>query len=166
MYVVRTLSYIQKIKETHVVIVLEEREILNLVSRDVNDVLETIHNFKIKGYDVALMFSNYDLPFSRDFYSAFDYFVIDSSDSLTIKTSNEKLSNFYAFAEKLIHLHKTIIASNIANWDNVELMIRLGLPILSSDAISEPSEMILPIPQKSLKKIQKILENQGVRYGK
>ena len=166
MYVVRTLSYIQKIKETHVVIVLEEREILNLVSRDVNDVLETIHNFKIKGYDVALMFSNYDLPFSRDFYSAFDYFVIDCSDSLTIKTSNEKLSNFYAFAEKLIHLHKTIIASNIANWDNVELMIRLGLPILSSDAISEPSEMILPIPQKSLKKIQKILENQGVRYGK
>ena len=141
-------------------------EILNLVSRDVNDVLETIRTFKIKGYDVALNFTNYDLPFSRDFYSAFDYFVLDSHESLTIKTSNEKLSNFYAFAEKLVHLRKTIIASDIANWDNVELMIRLGLTIVSSNAISEPSEMILPIPQKSVKKIQKILENQGVRYGK
>ncbi len=166
MYVVRTLSYIPKIKETHIVIVFDEREIINLVSDDVKDVLETIRTFKLKGYDVALTFTNYDLPFSREFYSSFDYFIIDCSESLTIKTSNEKLSNFYAFAEKLVHLRKTIIASNIANWDNVELMIRLGLPIISSNAISEPSEMILPIPQKSIKKIQRVLDTQGVKYGK
>ena len=166
MYVVRTLSYIQKIKETHVVIVFDEQEILNMVSHDVNDVLEIIHSFKIKGYDVALTFTNYDLPFSRDFYAAFDYYIIDSSESLTAKTSAKKLSNFYAFAEKLVHQRKTIIASNVPNWDNVELMIRLGLPIMSSNAISEPSEMILPIPQKSEKKIKRIIENQGVRYGK
>lgn len=165
-YVVRTLSYIPKIKETHVVIIFDEREILNLVSRDVAEALEYIHIFKTRGYEVALNFTNYDLPLSEEFYRSFDYYIVDNSDSLTLKNSNKKLSNFYAFAEKLFHYQKTIIASNLLNWDNVELMLKLGLPIVSSNAISEPSEMIQPIPQKSLKRIAKIIESQGVRYGK
>ncbi len=165
-YVIRTLSYIQKIKETHVVIVFDEQEILNLVSRDVGELLEYVHTFKTKGYEVGINFTNYDLPFSEELYRSFDYYIVDNSVSLTDKTSNNKLSNFYAFAEKLFHYQKTIIASNLINWDNVELMLKLGLPIVSSSAISEPSEMIQPIPQKSLKRIKKIVESQGVRYGK
>ena len=165
-YVIRTLSYIQKIKETHVVIVFDEQEILNLVARDVSELLEYVVSFKTKGYEVGINFKSFDLPFSEEFYRSFDYYIIDNTDSLTAKTSSKKLSNFYAFAEKLFHYQKTIIASNLLNWDNVELMLKLGLPIVSSNSISEPSEMIQPISQKSLKRIKKIVESQGVRYGK
>ena len=45
-------------------------------------------------------------------------------------------------------------------------MIRIGLAIVSSDSVAPTDEMILPISQKSIAKIKKVVQTQGDKYGK
>lgn len=165
-YVIRTLSYIQKIKETHVVIVLNENDLASLPDVDEDELIATLRSFKSKGYEVAMYFTNNGMPFSKKVYASFDFYLVDISQTLFDRNGNRNLSSLRGFAEKLIHYHKTIISTNIPNWDTVELMIRLGLAIVSSEAISPSDEMLLPISQKSVAKIKKVVQSQGDKYGK
>lgn len=165
-YVARTFSYIQKIKESHIVLVFYHTEISHLISYDETNIVEAVRNFKAKGYEVALLFDDYEQPFSKSFYQVFDYYIINAPYSFTDKNGQKQLSNLRVFAEKLLHNNKTIITTNVVNWDNVELLIRIGLGNISSDSIAEGNEMLLPVPPKSISKIKKIVESQGDKYGK
>lgn len=165
-YVIRTLSYIQKIKETHLVICLHESDLVSMVDLDEEELIATLRSFKSKGYEVAIYLTNNEMPFSKKVYACFDFYLLDISQTLFDRNGNRNLSSLRGFAEKLIHYHKTIISTNIPNWDTVELMIRIGLAIVSSDSVAPTDEMILPISQKSIAKIKKVVQSQGDKYGK
>lgn len=165
-YVARTFSYIQKIKESHIVLVFSHNELSHLIARDESNIIDFIHNLKVKGYETALSFDDYEQPFSKSFYQAFDYYIINAPYSFTDKNGQKQLASLRMFAEKLLHNNKNIITTNVVNWDNVELLIRIGLGNISSDVIAEASEMLLPIPHKSITKIKRIVESQGDKYGK
>lgn len=165
-YVIRTLSYIPKIKETHIVICLHESDLVSMVDLDEEELIATLRSFKSKGYEVAIYLTNNDMPFSKKVYACFDFYLLDISQTLFDRNGSRNLSSLRGFAEKLIHYNKTIISTNIPNWDTVELMIRIGLAIVSSDSVAPTDEMILPVSQKSIAKIKKIVQSQGDKYGK
>lgn len=165
-YVIRTLSHIQKNKEIHLVLVLSEAELSSISGLDEDELVNTLRSFKSKGYEVGLLFSSNDMPFSKKVYASFDFYLISIKDTLYDKSGNRTLTQLRGFAEKLIHYHKTIISTNIPTWDAVELMIRLGLSKVTSDTISAYDEMILPVGNRIAQKIKKIVDSQGDKYGK
>lgn len=157
-YVNRTLSHIQNIKNTHVVLIYSEQELCDL-PKDNDDVVVTeIRTFKSKGYEVALELNDNDLTLSSSIYESFDFFMtdVDSNLSLNDKSAQKSLINFRNLIEKLLKYHKPIITTNVSSWNGVELMDKLGITLISSDAISPMDENILPIPAKSIMKIKNL----------
>lgn len=154
-YVNRTLSHISSIKEANIVLVLNEDELLNL-PKDSNDPLvEAIKTLKSKGYEVSLHLNNDETALSSNMYELFDYFLISVSAHITShKTQNRQLPSFQALIEKLLRYNKPIIAVDIPSWSLVEYVIKLGVEVVSSEAISPSDENVLPLNKKAIMKLK------------
>lgn len=157
-FVSRTLSHIQGIKETKVVIVISEKDFLELPSMSTESVIAMITNLRSNGYACALRINdNSDLTLLPAVYEAFDYFVIDSDAELSNRSLN-RLPIFKKLIENLLKFHKILLADNMTSWDSVELLVRLGVEIVSSEVISPSDENVLPIAKKTEMKINKFNE--------
>ena len=152
-YVNRTFAHIANIKTINIVLVYSEAELSNLT--DNTSTITEIKNFKSRGYQVALELEDNDMALANLLYEAFDYFIVDVDDNLKIvKGSQRSLLNFRGLVERLLKYHRPIIAIDVPSWDTVELMNKLGISLISSDAVSGKSENVLPLPSKSLIKIK------------
>lgn len=157
-YVNRTLSHIQNIKNVHIVLCMNEKELCERPDNSEDSFLSEIKVFKSKGYEIALEIDDNDLTLSPLLYNVFDFFVIDVDTNLKLgsKYSQRSLYNFRGLIEKLLKYHRPIIANNVPGWDSVELIEKLGIDLVSSEVISPKDENVMPIPSKSLIKIKNI----------
>lgn len=155
-YVNRTFAHIANIKTIHIVLVYDEEELTNLVDDAVT--IAEIRNFKSRGYGVALELNDNDLTLTSALYDSFDYFIVDVNANLRLgnKSLQRSLLNFRGLVEKLLKYHRPIIAADIPAWDTVELIDKLGISLISSEAVSPSSENVLPISTKSTMKIKSI----------
>lgn len=155
-YVNRTFAHIANIKTIHIVLVYDEEELTNLVDDAVT--IAEIRNFKSRGYEVALELNDNDLTLTSALYDSFDYFIVDVNANLRLgnKSLQRSLLNFRGLVEKLLKYHRPIIAADIPAWDTVELIDKLGITLVSSEAVSPSSENVLPISTKSTMKIKSI----------
>ena len=156
-YVNRTFAHISSIKDANVVLILNEDELLNLPKEN-NDVLvETIKTFKSKGYEVALHLNDNESALPNIVYEAFDYYMISVAAHITnSKSQNRQLPSFQGLIEKLLRYNKSIIAIDIPTWSFVEYVIKLGLEIVSSDAIAPADENVLPLSNKAILKLKEM----------
>src|SRR5574344_1145245 len=154
-YVNRTVSHIPNVKDTHIVLLYSEQELCDLPNESEESVIAEIRTFKSKGYEVALELNDNDLTLSTSIYDSFDFFLIDVDVNLKLdnKSSQKSLYNFTGLVEKLLKYHRPIIAVDIPTWDSVELIYKLGIPLISSEAVSPADENVLPIPPKSITKM-------------
>lgn len=152
----RTLSHIGKIKETRIVLVINENELTDFVDDQGETFLATIRSFKSKGFEVALLFEDNELTCSPLIYESFDIFILSVKGHINRKNASRSMPSFQRLIEKLLHFKKTIIATDIPTWDILELVIKFGVNIVSSEAISPMAENVLPISKKTLDKINKI----------
>lgn len=157
-YANRVLSHIQNIKNLHIVLVLSEEELCEMDKENHDSIIFEIRSFKSKGYEVALELNDNDLTLSSSIYEIFDFYLTDVNLNLNLedKTAQKSLIKFRNLIEKLLKYHKPIITTNISNWNGVELMNKLGISLVSSDAISPMDENILPMPAKSIMKIKNL----------
>ena len=155
-YVNRIFAHIARIKETKIVLVMNERELSDIVDEQNEGFLNTIHQFKTKGFEVALAIDNNELPCKPIIYESFDMFILSVKGHINHKNASTSMPSFQRLIEKLLHYNKVIIATDIPTWDILELVVKFGINIISSEAISPKSENVLPIAKKSLDKIMKI----------
>ena len=153
-YVNRTMSHIQNISDTNIVLVCDENELVDLESID--PFLAAARLFKSKGYEVALAINDNDLTLSPLLYEIFDAYLISVKAHISKKNSARQLPSFQRLIEKLLRYQKTIIATDIPSWDIVELILKFGIGYVSSDVIAPMDENILPISKKSITKIKSI----------
>lgn len=157
-FVSRTLSHIQGIKETKVVIVINEQDFIDLPSMTSESVIAMITNLRSNGYNCALRINDEsNLTLLPKIYEAFDYFIIDSDAQLSNRSMNQ-LPIFQKLIENLLKFHKTLLADNMTSWDSVELLVRLGVEIVSSEVIGASDENVLPIAKKTAMKLDKIID--------
>lgn len=157
-FVSRTLSHIQGIKETKVVIVISEQDFLELPSMSAESVIAMITNVRSNGYPCALKLKDQsDLTLLPKIYESFDYFIIDSDATLGSRSMNQ-LPIFQKLIENLLKFNKILLADNMTSWDSVELLIRLGVEIVSSEVISPADENVLPIAKKTMLKLNRFDE--------
>jgi len=157
-FVARTLSHIQGIKETKVVICISEKDFLDLPSMSTDSIIAMVTNLRSNGYAAALRIDDYsDLTLLPKIYETFDYFIIESDATLSNRSMN-RLPIFQNLIENLLKFNKTLVASNMTSWDSVELLVRLGVEIVSSEVIGASDENVLPISKKAKMKLDKINE--------
>ena len=153
-YVSTTLSRADGVNEINIVLVLSEKDFSNLGDRyEDSEIIDLILSFKSKGYSVALEIDDDILTLKPSLYSVFDFFNLSVASHLEKKNAGTTLPTFQGLIEKLLHYNKPLIALDIDSWDIVELVYRLGVSRICSDAVALPSSNIMPIQKKTLNKI-------------
>lgn len=155
-YINRTMSHIQNIKDTRIVLVCDENELVDLPTESSDSFLSMVRLFKSKGYEVALAINDNDLTLSPVLYESFDAYLISVKAHISRKNNSRQLPSFKRLVEKLLHFQKPIIATDIPSWDIVELILKYGIGLVSSEVIAPMDENILPISKKSITKIKSI----------
>lgn len=154
-YVNRTFSHISSIKEANIVLIFSEPEILDLSTDAMDSTIQLIKTFKSKGYEVALLIDENEAALPSSAYEIFDFFMLSVSAHITNrKLQNRQLPSFQALIEKLLRYNRPILAIDIPTWSLVEYVIKLGIDIVSSDAIAPGDENILPLNKKSITKLK------------
>ena len=154
-YVNRTFSHISSIKEANIVLIFSEPEILDLSTEAMDSTIQLIKTFKSKGYEVALLIDQNEAALPSSAYEIFDFFMLSVSAHITNrKLQNRQLPSFQALIEKLLRYNRPILAIDIPTWSLVEYVIKLGIDIVSSDAIAPGDENILPLNKKSITKLK------------
>ena len=157
-FVARTLSHIQGIKETKVVICINEQDFLDLPSMSTDSIIAMVTNLRSNGYPAALRIKDKsDLTLLPKIYETFDYFIIESDTQINSRSFN-LLPILQNLIENLLKFNKTLVAEDMLSWDAVELLVRLGVEIVSSDVIGPSDENVLPIAKKTTMKLDKIIE--------
>ena len=156
-FVNKSLGHTRGVSDCDIVLVLKERELANLPDEYEEEALiNSIRSFKSKGYAVALEIDDDILTLSPTLYGAFDYFNLSVATHISKKNAGRNLPSFQGLIEKLLHYEKPIIALDIQSWDIVELVYRLGVSSICSDAIAQPAENIMPIQRKIITKIRNL----------
>ena len=156
-FVNKSLGHTRGVSDCNIVLVLKERELANRPDEYEEDaLLNAIRSFKSKGYAVALEIDDDILTLSPTLYGAFDYFNLSVATHISKKNAGRNLPSFQGLIEKLLHYEKPIIALDIQSWDIVELVYRLGVVNICSDAIASPAENIMPIQRKIIIKIRNL----------
>jgi len=156
-YVNRSLGHIPGIEHANIVLVMREKD-LSAIPEDEGQesFINAARSFKSKGYEIALEIDDDVLTLSPNIYSLFDYFNLSVSSHLGKASAGSQLPTFQGLIEKLLHYQKPIVAMNVPTWDLVELVYKLGVAIICSDAIALPDENIVPLPRKILTKIDNL----------
>ena len=70
-----------------------------------------------------------------------------------IKQDNRIRLSIHTLIEQLLKYNKPIIATDLDGWQAIELIIKSGITIVSSDMISPSNDMLLPIDKKKMEKL-------------
>lgn len=134
------------------VIVILESEISQIISegKTITDVYNILSNPEIS-FAVSLESDN--LILDSSIYSCFDYFILDGSLTRDIRRNNRNRLRVHSLLENLLKYKRPIIAIDLEGWISIELMIKAGINYLSSETISQSSDMLLPVDKKRLSKI-------------
>ena len=156
-FVNRSLGHTNGVSDINIVLVLKERDLSALPDEyEEETLINTIRSFKSKGYAVALEIDDAILTLSPTLYGSFDYFNLSVATHISKKNAGRNLPSFQGLIEKLLHYEKPIVALDIQSWDIVELVYRLGVSNICSDAIAPPNENIMPIQRKIITKIKNL----------
>ena len=146
------LVQIPQSQKIHLVLVFNEQEINENASN-----LELLNNSlkKLRSghFELAMLMKDKNLLLDPSVYYNFDYFVAGSMMIGEIKKNNRIRLSIHSLIESLLKYHRPIIATDLEGWQAIELIIKSGVSIVSSETISSSNDMLLPIEKKKVEKL-------------
>ena len=152
------LPQIPQAKDVRIVLVFDEQEVNeNSSSLDLlNSSFKKLRDLK---YEIALLLQDKNLLLDPSVYTNFDYFVAGAAMMGEIKKNNRVRLSIHTLIESLMKYNQPIIATDLEGWQAIELIIKSGVSIVSSEAISPSNDMLLPLEKKKLQKLHDMYEN-------
>lgn len=152
------LPQIPQSKDIRLVLVFDEQEV-NENSAQLELLNSSLKKFRILGYEIALLLQDKNLLLDPSVYTNFDYFVVGASMMGEIKNNNRVRLSIHTLIEQLMKFSQPIIATDLEGWPAAELIIKSGISIVSSEAISPSNDMLLPVEKKKVDKLHAMYEN-------
>lgn len=152
------LPQITQSKDIRLVLVFDEQEV-NENSSQLDLLNSSLTKFRKLGYEIALLLQDKNLLLDPSVYTNFDYFVAGASMMGEIKKNNRVRLSIHTLIEQLMKYNQPIIATDLEGWPAVELIIKSGISIVSSEAISPSNDMLLPVEKKRIEKLHGMYEN-------
>lgn len=146
------ISQISGANKIHLVLVFDEQE-LDQNSTSAKEMCDHLEKLRLLGYELALTMVDKNLLLDPSIYSRFNYFVAGTEMTNEIRKSGISRLSIRTLIESLLKYEKPIIASAPAGWQEVELIVKSGIYLVSSDAIAQGSEMVIPIEKKRIEKL-------------
>lgn len=154
-YVLKSFAHINGIKESKIVLVLEDEDLFYW-HMDVQQLKEYADSYQKRGIELALCIKDKDLILPQEMLCLFDEFIFDEKLTRGLKHDNRLRLTIHGLYERLEVLHRPIIATDMNSWNGVELMIKTGISYVSSDMISPWDEMLLPVDKKKMVKLKSL----------
>ena len=146
------LNQIPQSKSIHLVLVFNEQEINENAShlQLLNDSLKALRS---NHFELAMLMKDKNLLLDPSVYTNFDYFVAGSMMIGEIRKNNRIRLSIHSLIESLLKYHRPIIATDLESWQAVELIIKSGVSVVSSEIISSSNDMLLPLEKKKMEKL-------------
>ncbi|MCR5490666.1 MAG: hypothetical protein K6F32_00875 [Bacilli bacterium] len=154
-YMLLTFAKLAKAKQAHVVFLFSESDVKShFDSANSDAIIDDMRSIKAKGYEVGLYFNEGELTLPPVVYTAYDYFVCSFAFAGSANEMDARIrSQLHGLVEKLLKYDKPIIATDIEGWASIELLVRSGVTLISSEAFAPFDQMILPLPPKSIRRV-------------
>ncbi len=146
------LSQIPQSKLIHLVLVFNEQEI-NENASNLELLNDSLKKLRSGHYELAMLMKDKNLLLDPSVYYNFDYFVAGSMMIGEIKKNNRVRLSIHSLIESLLKYHRPIIATDLEGWQAIELIIKSGVSIVSSETISSSNDMLLPLDRKKIEKL-------------
>ena len=158
------LNQIPQAQDVHLVLVFNEQEI-NENSSHLQLLNDSLKALRGNHFELAMLMKDKNLLLDPSVYYNFDYFVAGSMMIGEIKKNNRIRLSIHSLIESLLKYHRPIIATDLEGWQAIELIIKSGVNIVSSETISSSNDMLLPIEKKKVDKLIAMDDNyrQGGR---
>lgn len=143
--------------KARIIFVLEEQEV-NENASDLDLLISALKKLKIEGFEIALLLNDKNLLLDDGVYHLFDFFVVGSAMLAAIRKNNHIRLSTYTLIEALLKYSKPIIATDLENWQSVELIIKSGIYLISSEVVAPSSDMLLPLEKKKLEKVVQLAD--------
>ena len=150
--IIDVLPQIVMFKVTKIVLLFNEQEIDENASdlESLNVALQTLKN---NNYELAMTLRDKNLLLDPSTYTNFDYFVVGASMIGEIKKNAITRLSIHSLVEQLLKYKKPILATDLEGWQSIELIVKSGITIVSSEAISPSNDMLLPVEKKKMDKL-------------
>ena len=146
------LNQIPQIHDIHLVLVFNEQEI-NENSGHLELLNDSLKALRTEGFELAMLMKDKNLLLDPSVYTNFDYFVAGSMMIGEIRKNNRIRLSIHSLIESLLKYHRPIIATDLEGWQAIELIIKSGVSIVSSETISSSNDMLLPLDKKKVEKL-------------
>ena len=146
------LSQIPQTQDIHLVLVFNEQEI-NENASNLQLLNDSLKELRDKHYELAMLMKDKNLLLDPSVYYNFDYFVAGSMMIGEIRKNNRIRLSIHSLIESLLKYHRPIIATDLEGWQAIELIIKSGVSIVSSETISSSNDMLLPLDKKKVEKL-------------
>lgn len=157
-HMIEVLAQISEVKNVKLVLVFDEQEI-NENASDLLPLNESLKNLHANHYELAMLMKDKNLLLDPSVYTNFDYFVAGSMMIGEIKRNNRIRLSIHSLIESLLKYHKPIIATDLEGWQAIELIIKSGISIVSSETIASSNDMLLPLDKKKIEKLVALDDN-------
>ena len=148
-------SVIQQVKDystIRIVLTFDEQEIYDNTENS-EQIIASFIELKQAGYKLALFVKDQDLIIDPLMYANFDYFIVGASMVTGIRKNTRNRLGILALVEQLLKYHKPIIATDLGSSQAIEIIIKSGINLVSSESISSSSEMLMPVDKKKLSRL-------------
>ena len=152
------LHQIPQARDIHLVLVFNEQEI-NENSGQLELLNDSLKSLRKEGFELAMLMKDKNLLLDPSVYYNFDYFVAGSMMIGEIKKNNRIRLSIHSLIESLLKYHRPIIATDMEGWQSIELIIKSGVNIISSEVVSSSNDMLLPIEKKKIDKLVAMDDN-------
>ena len=146
------LNQIPQVRNIHLVLVFNEQEI-NENSSNLELLNDSLKSLRTDGFELAMLMKDKNLLLDSSVYYNFDYFVAGSMMIGEIRKNNRIRLSIHSLIESLLKYHRPIIATDLEGWQAIELIIKSGVNIVSSETISPSNDMLLPLEKKKEEKL-------------
>ena len=146
------LKQVPQVKDVHLVLVFNEQEI-NENATHLELLNDSLTSLRKDGFELAMLMKDKNLLLDPSVYYNFDYFVAGSMMIGEIKKNNRIRLSIHSLIESLLKYHRPIIATDLESWQAVELIIKSGVNIVSSEIVSPSNDMLLPLEKKKEEKL-------------
>ena len=146
------LTQIPQVNHIHLVLVFNEQEI-NENSSHLELLNDSLKSLRKNHFELAMLMKDKNLLLDPSVYTNFDYFVAGSMMIGEIRKNNRIRLSIHSLIESLLKYHRPIIATDLESWQAIELIIKSGVSVVSSEIISSSNDMLLPIEKKKMEKL-------------
>ena len=156
-YVDSVIKQVKDYSTAKIVLTFDEQEIYDNTENS-DQINSQLIQLKTDGYKIALSLKDQNLIIDPLMYANFDYFIVGASMVVEIKKNTRDRLGILALVEQLLKYHKPIIATDLGSSQAIEIIIKSGINLVSSDIISSSSEMLLPIDKKKLSRLHMLYD--------